>query len=137
MWVVAAAALVGAGSPALQAQTPPRVIVVGMTSYTFEPGAIRLAQEERVVLQLTNQDQNGRNHILKESLVATTPLVARGDLFADKDKGDVRFIAVAPGKTAEVEVTVPEVATYPAVCSIRGHAQRGMTGTIVVANPPR
>ena len=41
--------------------------------------------------------------------------------------------AVAPGKSASFSVTFPAAGTYEFYCAIKGHAAKGMKGTVKVA----
>jgi uncharacterized cupredoxin-like copper-binding protein len=56
-------------------------------------------------------------------------------LFDGKKVDDVGVhnkAAVTPGKTASFSVTFPEAGTYKFYCAIKGHAAKGMKGTVKV-----
>ena len=48
------------------------------------------------------------------------------------DVGVHNKAAVAPGKTASFSVTFPAAGTYKFYCAIKGHAAKGMKGTVKV-----
>lgn len=50
--------------------------------------------------------------------------------------GDIaKTSRVDVGKSAALEFTVTQEGTYKLICTIRGHADRGMVGTLTVAKP--
>jgi uncharacterized cupredoxin-like copper-binding protein len=56
-------------------------------------------------------------------------------LFDGKKVDDVGVhnkAAVAPGKTASFSITFPAAGTYKFYCAIKGHAAKGMKGTVKV-----
>jgi len=87
-----------------------QVNVVG-TEFGFAPGVITLAQNEPVNLTFVN---NGR---ISHDLVVP-------DL-------DIH-LAAGPGREAITGFTPTEIGTYAIVCTLPGHANRGMTATLVV-----
>lgn len=126
--LVAAWAAVGAA-----AGPAPRTVRVSMTSFKFDPNVIELRQGERVVLELVNEDSQ-RPHNIASELFNQTELVVRGEFRQGTTTDGRRFVFVDVGKRAEVEFTVPRLATGQVafICSVGQHAAQGMTGAFVV-----
>lgn len=116
------------------AQTGTRkVIRVVLTSFKFEPSLITVNRGDQVVLQLVNDDQTQRNHTFSAAFLTTVPFTVRGDVFRQGEQDGRRFVAVAPGKQAELEFVATQPGTFPFLCIIGQHAAYGMTGTLNVA----
>jgi nitrite reductase (NO-forming) len=45
-------------------------------------------------------------------------------------------VAARPGQTASIRVRLDRPGTYEYVCTVPGHAEAGMTGTLVVEQAP-
>lgn len=117
---------------AIPAQAPAkRTIRVVVTSYKFEPSVITVRQGETVVLQLVNADAE-RSHSINAELLSRIPVTARGEVEAQGTFSGRRFFSAAPGKTIEVEFVESERGTFGFICSISGHAAKGMAGAINV-----
>ena len=103
----------GGGNPddaASPAPGAPELVVTAM-EFVFEPGELRLRVGTTVNLTLVN----------------------RGQLYHDLSISDLGFVLTAdPGDSARGAVTVTEVGRFRFVCSVPGHAEAGMTGTLVV-----
>jgi plastocyanin len=84
---------------------------VGMTEYAFEPADLTAAQGD--TLTATNDGELPHNYTIE----------ADGD---EVTSGDVD-----PGSSGELTVDV-DPGDYDVICTIPGHAEQGMTGTITV-----
>jgi plastocyanin len=128
--VVAVALGMAAGAAA---QTPARkVIDVTMTSYVFDPKEIRVGEGDVVVIRLRNIDPQGRRHNLASTWLMDIPLTVRGDA-TQGTSGGRRWVAVDAGKAGEFEFVAKGPGSHQFLCSLFNHAERGQTGTFVVA----
>jgi len=86
-------------------------LVLTATEFAFEPSELRIRVGTTVNLTLVN----------------------RGLLYHDLSISDLGFVLTAdPGERSSGAVTVTEVGRFTFVCSVPGHAEAGMTGTLVV-----
>ena len=107
------------GPRATQGTTPSPIpdadeITIEMTEMAFDPATIEMTAGEPVNLIVTN----------------------RGEVFHDLtiDALDLQ-IGVDPGQTATAGLEVDEAGTYEYYCSVPGHTQAGMQGTLTVLDP--
>ena len=112
---VAAASLLVAGSVmaadrALDANATP--LAVTARDVRFEPADVRVTAGQFAVLTFTNADPVF--HDWEVEGLANVDVPAR------------------PGQTAKLRFLVDEPGTYEIVCTVPGHAEAGMTGTLVV-----
>lgn len=102
----------GAGNDA-QAPSPlsgASELLVVADDFSFEPDELRIRAGETVNLTLDN----------------------RGGLYHDLSIEDNGFVLTADaGERASGALTVPAAGRYRFVCSVPGHAEAGMTGTLV------
>jgi plastocyanin len=84
---------------------------VGMTEYAFDPADLTAAQGDTITA--TNDGELPHNYTIE----------ADGD---EVTSGDVD-----PGSSGELTVDV-DPGDYDVICTIPGHAEQGMTGTITV-----
>jgi uncharacterized cupredoxin-like copper-binding protein len=110
--VVGAALLVAAAVAAGFAGTAPQAVKLVAKEFAFEPKEIRVKAGQPVRLVLENKG------VIEHDLVL--------------DKLGVKTSPIQPGKTAEVTFTPKAKGRYPIVCSVPGHKEAGMTGTLVV-----
>ncbi|MFP3853282.1 MAG: cupredoxin domain-containing protein [Anaerolineales bacterium] len=101
---------------------------VTMTDFAFDPAEVSVPAGAEVTLTLTNDGSVEHNWVLMESgYTAEAP-------FNEQDQENVSFEAsVLPDETETVTFTAPsESGTYQIVCSIEGHLEAGMEGTLIV-----
>lgn len=119
----------------VQAQTGQRrVFQISMTSFKFTPALISVNQGDTVVLQVSNDDPDRRNHSIAARLFTRIQVTATGDLrtgVADER----RFFAAEPGKKFELTFVASERGSFPFVCGVFDHGARGQTGAINVLAP--
>lgn len=108
-----------------------KVFRISMVSYKFVPSLITVNRGDTVVLQMVNEDAEGRNHSIAARVFLQTPVVARGD-FRTGVGEDRRFFAAEPGKQFELEFVATQAGTFPFVCGIFDHGARGEVGAINV-----
>ncbi len=96
------------GPPAIEGAL--EVTVVG-TEFAFTPGELTLAQGEPVNVTFVNDGRLPHDFVVPELDI---------------------HIAAGPGQTATIGLTPAEAGVYSIVCTLPGHAGRGMTGSLVV-----
>jgi plastocyanin len=82
------------------------------TEIRFEPADFRIRADQWVVITLRNDDPIF--HDLEVEGIANVDVAAR------------------PGQTARIRVRIDRPGTYEFVCTVPGHAEAGMVGTLVV-----
>jgi plastocyanin len=87
-----------------------RTIPVSATSYSFDPGTLTVAVGEPIAVELTSTD-------IEHDLVV--------------DEVDLH-VAAAQGETEVGGFTATEAGEYEMYCSVPGHREAGMVGTLVV-----
>jgi plastocyanin len=92
----------------------PELVVVG-TDFAFEPAALHLDAGEPVNV-VFEASEGGHNFV-----------VATDDPFA--------LPIVDEGETTTGALTIDEPGTYELVCTVPGHAEEGMVGTVEVSPP--
>jgi len=103
----------GAAGPMPSAGRPaaaPVVLALTGTEYSFTPAALTAAAG-RTTIRFTNRGAMEHNFAIKALGVKLT---------------------AQPGKTAEATVTL-KPGTYKSTCTVPGHAQSGMQGTLTVS----
>lgn len=119
---------------AVPAQAPTRrVIEVTMSEYKYEPNQIRFNEGDTVVLKLTNAGPR-MVHNLSSRFWLEINLTLRGDGRQGISE-DRKWIALDPGKSAEVEFVAKGRGSFAILCSIFDHASRGHTGAFFVQTP--
>jgi uncharacterized cupredoxin-like copper-binding protein len=108
-------------------------LLVRASEWKFVPDVIELTEGEQVTITLQNGGRILHNLKIKDmpaNVIAsdsTGPLKAKeGDAFVGADNGVRGTLQLVPLKAG----------TYTFRCTIRGHEQRGMKGTIIVRAAP-
>jgi manganese oxidase len=84
-----------------------------MTEYAFDPADVTVSRAETITV--TNDGKLAHNY---------TAVKVKGEL-------ELRTGDVDPGSDAKLAVSL-EPGTYEVICTIPGHAEQGMKGTITV-----
>ena len=103
------------------------VVAVRGGEFGFEPSALRVPAGKLVRLELTNTGAI-EHDVMFRRLPVTGVRIPRGQHLHD---GDVAAHA-APGKTAWMEFTPTTPGTYELFCTVLGHKEAGMQGTLTV-----
>lgn len=140
-WMLIAAVLavvlaIPAGLPA-RAQGSRKVIKITMVSFKFTPDLFTVTRGDTVVLQLTNEDPDKRNHSFAARWLVDREVGVRGQLAREGVDDSRRFFAVAPGQAAEIEFIVSEAGSFPFVCGVFDHGARGQAGAMNVLSGSR
>jgi len=130
--VLAAALILPTLTAPAQAQTGARkVFQISMVSYRFTPALITVNRGDTVVLQMSNDDPDRRNHSIAARLFTQIEVKATGQ-FRTGLGDERRFFAAEPGQKFELEFVAAQAGTFPFVCGVFDHGARGQTGAINV-----
>lgn len=122
------AVLVGACSssqatPTTEAVSPPSQVVV-LTEFRFAPSSVTIEAGGEASLLLQNDGSTEHNWVLMSEAIASE------SEFAD---GNVLFEAlVQPGQRLAIAFQAPPRGSYQVICSIPGHFDAGMEGSLAV-----
>lgn len=98
--------------PVGRADFAPTVVKVTAKEFAFEPKEVKVKAGQSVKLVLENKG------VIEHDIVF--------------DKLGVKTATIQPGKTAELTFTPKPKGRYAIYCSVPGHKEAGMTGTLVV-----
>jgi uncharacterized cupredoxin-like copper-binding protein len=96
----------------LHAGAVPQKVKVEAKEFSYSPNRITVKSGQPVELLMENKG------VIEHDLVV--------------EKLGVKIQPIQPGKTAELTFTPKAKGRYPIVCSVPGHKEAGMTGTLVV-----
>jgi plastocyanin len=96
------------GAPAIEGA--PEVTVVG-TEFAFTPDELTVARGEPVNVTFVNDGRLPHDFVVPELDI---------------------HVAAGPGQTATIGLTPEEAGVFSIVCTLPGHAGRGMSGSLVV-----
>src|SRR5256712_12725487 len=88
---------------AVRAQGSRKVIQIAMVSWKFTPDFFTVAQGDTVVLQLSNEDPDKRNHSFAARWLVGKEVIVRGQVAREGIDDKRRVFAVAPGTKGEIE----------------------------------
>lgn len=115
-----------------QAQSGARkVFQISMKSFAFTPSLITVNRGDTVVLQVSNDDPDRRNHSIAARFFVELEPKATGE-FRTGVGDERRFFAAEPGKKFELEFVASQAGSFPFVCGVFDHGARGQTGAINV-----
>src|SRR5438876_4781752 len=123
-WILIAAGLlllltVPAGLPVRAAGR--KVMQITMVSWKFTPDLFTVTQGDTVVLQLSNEDPDKRNHSFAARWLVGKQVTVRGTVAREGIDDERRFFAVAPGTQVEVEFVASEPGSFPFVFGVFDH----------------
>ncbi len=124
-----------AGLP-VRAQGNRKIIKITMVSWKFTPDLFTVTQGDTVVLQLSNEDPDKRNHSFAARWLVGKQVTVRGTLAREGIDDERRFFAVAPGTQVEIEFVASEPGSFPFVCGVFDHGSRGQVGAMNVLHAP-
>ncbi len=106
-------------------------ISVSATDFAFTPSTIRVPLGKPVRIQMPNSGVV--DHDLRVDLIQVSNLTSADHEDGHGHGGAAQVMAhSAPGKTGWVEFTPTKPGTYELVCTITGHKDAGMKGTLIV-----
>lgn len=129
--VLALVLAIPAGLP-VRAQGNRKVIQMTVVSYKFTPDLFTVNQGDTVVIQLSNEDPDKRNHSFAARWLVGKQVTIRGQVAREGVDDERRFFAVAPGTKVEIEFVASEPGSFPFVCGVFDHGSRGQVGAMNV-----
>ena len=121
------------------ASTPPHAtteIAVEAADFTYTPATITVPAGEPVTLTLKNTGKVEHDFIIDKINVTDVEASDTGPAthhqIGHEAAYDLHFFAKA-GETETLQFTASEPGTYEIFCSVEGHKEAGMIGTLVVA----
>ncbi|HKY53847.1 MAG TPA: cupredoxin domain-containing protein [Anaerolineales bacterium] len=125
--------LVGCARTPAQARTE---VVVEASDFAYKPASITVPAGEPVTITLTNVGKVEHDFVVEKinvtDVVASDTGSAAHHMGGDEADYDLHFFARA-GDTETLQFTALEPGTYEILCTIDGHKEAGMVGTLVVA----
>lgn len=121
------AALIAAGCSS-SADGPVATIEVKAVGMGFEPKQLTVAKGERVKVTFANTD--GLLHDWEVRKLPARVHKSTGDDHGHAGGGV--HVGVEPGKVGSVEFTPTRSGTYEVLCTVPGHKEAGMVGTLTV-----
>jgi uncharacterized cupredoxin-like copper-binding protein len=134
-WILTLAALawVLAACGGTDGQAPDG-LVVKAKEFAYVPGDVEVAAGESVTLVL--QNTGSLQHDLAIEFIATAEQARAAGPARPIEPGGERppqlRVAAAAGQSASITFTPTEPGRYEFFCTVPGHRQSGMTGTLVV-----
>lgn len=132
--LVGSSVFVSACSSASSSTPPVQEVVVQAGDLTFEPSEIRVkvGQPVRVILR------NGGTllHDFSSDDAKVAAMKSAGAEHAAHDANSSKpnlHVAAEAGKSATLEFTPTQAGTYAFYCSVEGHSEAGMKGTLIVS----
>jgi uncharacterized cupredoxin-like copper-binding protein len=119
--------LAGCGTK-MTVEATTQLSVEGTDRLAFEPAAFAVPAGDEVTLRLTAGEAVGHDFVIEaaEAQGAAGDQGEGGAVAA----GDLAVAHADPGQTVTGAFTIDEPGTYQVYCSIPGHRQAGMTGTL-------
>src|SRR2546428_2339953 len=121
-WILIAAVLlllltVPAGLP-VRAQGSRKVIQITMVSWKFTPDFFTVTQGDTVVLQLSNEDPDKRNHSFAARWLVGKQVIVRGQVAREGIDDERRFFAAGPGTKGGNQILGCEPMPSPLGCGL-------------------
>ena len=111
-------------------------ITVQATDFAFSPVSITVPAGQLIMLTLNNTGAVEHDFVVEKINVTDVEASDTGPAahhqMGEMPEYDLHFFAKA-GETATLQFTAFEAGTYEIFCSIAGHKEAGMIGTLVVA----
>jgi plastocyanin len=133
MMILAAAILTGCSGDEEQADGSPQEVTVRAESIKFEPAQIEVSAGRPVELTLQNEDTLEHDFSVMEIPLAGEAEEHEEDVH---DMGAIDpelHVAAAAQSTNSVEFTPAAPGRYEYFCTVVGHKEAGMVGTLVVS----
>lgn len=120
--------LLSMASAGCSSGTTEKKLNIELNDFTITPNQITVQAGSEVSINVTN------NGTIKHDLNIMMFGTDIGDTFGDDDRENVIWVvSLEPGETTSQTFTVPDQpGTYQLICSLPGHMQAGMTGTLEV-----
>ncbi|MBI3761672.1 MAG: cupredoxin domain-containing protein [Chloroflexi bacterium] len=133
--LVAALALVACSGS--QAQSGPSTIALKAEALKYNPATVEVTAGQPVTLMFQNADSVEHDFSIMEipvQMAATAEPMAGHDMGAMTANPQLHM-AAAMGQTATMQFTPTKPGTYEYFCTVPGHKEAGMKGTLIVKTP--
>ena len=120
-----------------QAPTGGNTITVKAGALKYAPATIEVTAGQTVRLVFENDDSVDHDFSIMEfpmAMMATAAPMAGHDMSGMTDQPQLHM-AVAMGQTGTMEFTPTKPGTYEFFCTVPGHREAGMIGTLIVKSP--
>ena len=112
-------------------------ITLTAKEFAFEPSAITVKAGQPVTLIIKNKGTMEHDFVIEKIGVKDVATPADGGMNMDMghDMTGMNYdlhVATMSGKTSTVTFTPLNAGTYEFFCTVKGHKEAGMTGTLVV-----
>jgi uncharacterized cupredoxin-like copper-binding protein len=116
---------------------PATAVSVEVKEFAFTPAALEVQVGQPVALTLANNGTLEHDFSILE-FPTSGPSSSEGGM--DHDMGEMAetpdlHVAAAVGQSATLEFTPSKAGTYEFFCTVAGHKEAGMVGTLVVTAP--
>jgi uncharacterized cupredoxin-like copper-binding protein len=135
--LLAGAAFVLAACSSSSASSSTQAVTVDAEALQFTPATIEVTAGKPVKLTFHNKDSVDHDFSIMEIpmvMSATAEPMAGHDMGGMSDQPQLHM-AVAMGGTGSMEFTPSKPGTYEFLCTVPGHKEAGMKGTLVVKAP--
>jgi uncharacterized cupredoxin-like copper-binding protein len=113
------------GGGGATADGPSDALTIAATEFAFDPPDATVAAGAEVPVTLQNEGGAAHNWT-----VLSEEIAAEGDFSDDLVLAEVPDIE--PGESAEATLTIDEAGTYQIICTVPGHFDSGMVGSLTV-----
>src|SRR5256712_9898829 len=118
---------VPAGLP-VRAQGSRKVIQMTLVSWKFTPDFFTVTRGDTVVLQLSNEDPDKRNHSFAARWLVGKQVTVRGTVAREGIDDERRFLPLSPGPQGGVEILASEPGSVPFFFGVFAHRTPGPVG---------
>jgi len=134
MYLVLVLAFLVAGCAPAPAQPTTEVTLLA-TEFKYVPASITVPQGEPVTLTLKNDGNVEHDFVVQKIGVADVQEHDHGNMSGhDMESPEYDLhISAMPGGSGVITFTSTETGTYQFLCTVKGHKEAGMVGTLVVA----
>jgi len=124
-------ALAACGGGAAQSQSAQQ-ITIEANEFKFSPATIEVSKDKPVKLLMQNKGTVEHDWaIMKIPMMGMKESGEAGHAMGGASTPELHMSAMT-GKTATVEFTPTQAGTYQIACTVAGHKEAGMVGTLVV-----
>ncbi|MEN8042080.1 MAG: plastocyanin/azurin family copper-binding protein [Actinomycetota bacterium] len=130
--VLVSLALVVVGCAGASEPAEPVALAMEMAHYAYTPDDIAVPTGAEITITATNGDNSGRHDLVIVRDTFTKIEDAKRAMRSDPEIVVAELDAVKAGKSDSLVVTFDEPGVYQILCTIPGHFDNGMRGTVTV-----
>jgi uncharacterized cupredoxin-like copper-binding protein len=110
-------------------------ITIESTEFGYAPASITVSAGQPVVLTIHNNGEVEHDFVIED--INVTDVVEDGHGSAEHDMHDMEgdydlHVSTQKGQTSTLKFTALKPGTYQIFCSVAGHLELGMVGTLIV-----